>query len=824
MRGGGGGRGGKGGGPEDNTYLPPSSNAQAAVIASAAVAAAANTVTWVTKLWDSADGRYRVGSSTLDLLVGNWIVFLVVAFILQRAKMAADRSAAAGGETSPLLSPESGGGGASGDPSQSGVPLSMPVLVFTCLFLPKCVVWGWDFGGEKGEKTAATAMMIVSAAAVLVQWGFVRKASGGVRKNVPSASAVRVILKPYFAPRGGWNKVRAAATWLCIICAKVCSIYTPLLMGKIVTKLGESTLPLSTTSLPLGLIALYCGLVIGAKIFKEAQAVLYVKVKQAAFIEMVDTVFQHVHMLSLEWNLRKKMGNVVRAIDRGSSSADNIVSYLFIYLLPTLLEAIVTFVIFYTHFQQPAIAAVFLLCFSVFFVVTFYVTGLRRQFREGMNQHDNDYHNKITESLVNFEMVKYFAAEERERAGVRESVSHYQRFGVVIQATLSGLNISQQLCIVGCQFGVMILAGSAVVNHETKPGGSAFGVGDFVATLAYVTQLFTPLTFLGSVYNTVVMGFVNMQHLAELLAERPDIVDKPTAKPLVLAGHPGSAEQSGAEVSFENIDFRYPSADAGAGLSNITFRVPAGKKVAIVGPTGSGKTTLSRLLFRFYELNAGRICINGQDIADTTQQSLRGAIGIVPQDTVLFNSTIRQNVMYGRPSATEDEMLKAARDAQLDTVIDKLPNGWDTIVGERGLRLSGGEKQRVAIARCLLKNPPVIVLDEATSALDSSTEKEIIEVLQCLRGRTMLVVAHRLSTIQDADVIVVLKGGKIVESGTHESLRRANGVYDELWSNQETKKYSSEDGKDADDEEIVEEPSQTKEPARVEGGSSGAIN
>eukprot|EP00756_Hemistasia_phaeocysticola_P044439 Hpha_TRINITY_DN1812_c0_g1::TRINITY_DN1812_c0_g1_i1::g.170536::m.170536/K06147/ABCB-BAC; ATP-binding cassette, subfamily B, bacterial len=638
-----------------------------------------------------------------------------------------------------------------------------------------------------------------------------RSVVSGTRKKVPTLKYVLVILRPYFLPKGCINKVRAVLTWVAIIGAKVCNIYIPLLMGDVVSDLTDRK---SATSN----IALYCGVALLAKGLKELQNVVYVKVKQVAFVEMASHVFKHVHELSLEWHLRKKMGTVIRAMDRGTSAADSIVTYLFLYLIPTILECIVTFAIFSAHFKKPELASVCFLSFTVYILLTSLLTAWRRRFREGMNQHDNDYHTKFTDSLINFETVKYFTSEERELEGFVSSVKGYQKYGVVIQLTLSLLNFSQQCIIYSCTFVSLYIASRGVLDGSLK-------VGDFVAISGYVMQMFTPLTFLGSIYDTVVLAFVNMQHLADLLGEHPDVQDRPGAEALTLTGspdeddddeHQGGADDHkapllgghssvqeepvtvvvpGAEraagplprvpISFQNVCFKYPSADSGAGLRDISIQVGAGEKVAIVGETGCGKTTLSRLLFRFYDLKEGAIYVNGQNINHVTQKSLRKVIGIVPQDTVLFNDTLRNNVMYGRSDAPEEVFLKAAADAQLLSVIERLPNGWDTQVGERGLRLSGGEKQRVAIARCLLKNPPIIVLDEATSALDSTTEREILEVMQCLRGRTLLVIAHRLSTIQDADRIVVIKNGEISEEGDHHSLRRAGGIYDSMWRIQE---------------------------------------
>eukprot|EP01060_Flectonema_neradi_P037884 TRINITY_DN7778_c0_g5_i1.p1 TRINITY_DN7778_c0_g5~~TRINITY_DN7778_c0_g5_i1.p1 ORF type:complete len:805 (+),score=125.05 TRINITY_DN7778_c0_g5_i1:53-2416(+) len=688
------------------------------------------------------------------------------------------------------------------------------VVLSSVIAVSKAIASDWSPDDYKHEKQA---MLIVVLTTTTTHLLLCRSVVGGARKKIPTMKYIIVILRPYFLPKGLLNKLRAVLTWVSIIGAKICNIYIPLLMGKIVTDLtnGHS----ATTA-----ILTYCCVALLAKGLKEAQNVIYVKVKQVAFAEMAEHVFQHIHNLSLEWHLRKKMGQVIRSMDRGTAAADGIVTYLFLYLIPTILECIVTFAMFYAHFGKPDLAAICLLSFALYIILTSVVTAWRRRFRESMNHEDNDYHTKATDSLINFETVKYFTAEERERLSFVESVKGYQKYGVVIQVTLSALNLSQQAIIYGCLFSSLYVSSKSVLDGSLK-------VGDFVAIQAYVMQLFTPLTFLGSVYNTVVMAFVNMQHLGDLLSETPDIQDRSDAVPLKLSmGVKGGREHVAVAVSvqdesngytsdssidesrhllnvndapetqlssakplglpklpieFRDVFFRYPSADSGAGLQDISIKVDAGQKLAIVGETGCGKTTISRLLFRFYDLDKGQILINNQDISLVTQTSLRNAIGIVPQDTVLFNDTLKRNVMYGKPDATEEELMDVAKDAQLLQVVNKLPKGWDTQVGERGLRLSGGEKQRVAIARCLLKNPPIIVLDEATSALDSNTEKEILQVLQCLRGRTLVVIAHRLSTIQDSDKIVVVKDGRVVEEGTHQTLRGNGGKYDAMWKVQQ---------------------------------------
>jgi len=416
------------------------------------------------------------------------------------------------------------------------------------------------------------------------------------------------------------------------------------------------------------------------------------------------------------------------------------------------------------------------------------VTLWRKEFRKKTNKHDNDLHDKATDSLINYETVKYFANEQYEISNFNKSVEEYQKYDVATQASLGLLNSAQQ-------FIIDVTLGSCLIIAAVRVAKGDLNVGDFVSVNAFVIQLYAPLSFLGTIYNAIIQAFVDMANLSDILTLTPDVRDAPNAKPLRL--DPSSAV--GCRLEFKNVRFKYPSMTGDKGLKGITFTVEPGTTTAIVGPTGAGKSTIGRMLFRFYDVQGGQVLIDGQDISQVTQASLRSAIGVVPQDTVLFNDTIYHNVSYGNLGAPKEAIERACKDASLLEWISQLEEKWDTTVGERGLRLSGGEKQRVAIARALLKDPKLVLLDEATSSLDSKTEASIQSALDRLgKQRTSLVIAHRLSTIMNAHQILVLKAGEIVERGTHEELLTIkDGVYAELWRTQtEMRKRGDEIVKD----------------------------
>jgi len=575
------------------------------------------------------------------------------------------------------------------------------------------------------------------------------------------SASVRQILKPYFVPEGFKNKLFVAASWVLMFAGKGCGVLSPIFLSRAVDQMNAKP-PES----PYLNIVIFGTLALVPRVFEEIQDIVVSNVWRIAYIEVADRTFRHVHSLSLEWHLQKKMGHVIRYMDRGMNAAQQLVAYVIMYIGPAVAVAVSAFAVFGTEFNQPRIAAVCFIFMAAYVWLTVVVTVWRKIFFTQMNVHDNDLHDKATDSLINFETVKYFTNEEYEAANYRVSVVEYQRNQRNSLVSVAALNITQASVMEYCRVAALVIAAQCVVHNE-----NGFTVGQFIAISTYLTMLFQPFQFLGSVYEMAVESLVDMQNLSDLLAQDPDLVDAPTAVPLIVE-RPTAVTGGHAAVSveFRNVVFHYPTQSANEGLQGISFMVPAGTTTAIVGTTGSGKTTITRLLFRFYDTLSGAVLVDGRDVKTLTQRSLRRHIGIVPQDTVLFNDTIRHNIRYGRPEATEEEVVAAARAAQLLPLIERLENGWDTIVGERGLKLSGGEKQRVAIARCLLKDPPVVVLDEATSALDNKTEKEVQMALGTLSGRTTIIVAHRLSTVQHADQIIVMSRGRILERGTYAEL------------------------------------------------------
>eukprot|EP00667_Euglena_gracilis_P000795 EG_transcript_795 len=575
------------------------------------------------------------------------------------------------------------------------------------------------------------------------------KAPEQARKQRAMYRSVFKIFKPYFWPDGIVNRLRVMSTWVFLGVSKGTNIVAPLYFSMAVQQLTNDK------TLPYGYIAIFSGLSLLSKGSKELQTLVYLKVKQTAFAQVSVLSFAHVHSLSLEWHLKKKMGQVLRSMDRGIAAADNVVQYVFLMLFPTFAECGATMAIFWLHFKLPILAAVALLSLVSYCWCTVVLTLWRKKYREETNRHDNDYHDKATDSLVNYETVKYFANEEFEKQRYALSIEKYQKFSVAMMASLSVLNMSQQLIVNLCLCLGLMEAGYAVLHGQLP-------IGDFVAVQIYMMNLFTPLNFLGTIYGMMVQATIDMQNLSDLLSQEPDIKDAPRA-PAIKTHY----DSRGVELEFKKVAFHYAEQPPDSGLKDVSFTVPPGTTTAIVGHTGAGKTTISRLIFRFYDVLDGEVLIDGQNVVSVTQNSLRKLIGMVPQDTCLFNETILYNVQYGNLSASFEEVERAAADAQILDFIRGLPEGWNTMVGERGLKLSGGEKQRVAIARCLLKDPALVILDEATSALDTRTEKDVQGALQCLKGRTTLVIAHRLSTIRNANQILVLGHGFVLERGTH---------------------------------------------------------
>lgn len=450
---------------------------------------------------------------------------------------------------------------------------------------------------------------------------------------------------------------------------------------------------------------------------------------------------------------------------------------MFLYLFPTMVEAIVVIFIFAMHFKVAMLAILGFIALVLYSITTIKITLWRKKFREAMNKHDNEFHDRATDCLINFETVKCFTNEAYEVELFSASVRQYQNQFSMTMASLGILNSSQALIIQATIFGCLAVAVPHVVHDN-----HGLNIGSFVAISVYLSNLFAPLSFLGSIYNMLIKAYVDLQKLSDLLTVQPDVVDLASAPRLNL-----QSESSGVLIEFDSVSFHYPTQAATSGLRNISFRIEPNTTTAVVGQTGSGKTTLSRLLFRFYDIDQGRILVNGQNIAHVQQQSLRKAIGIVPQDTVLFNDTILSNIKYGDLNATMEQVIQVTKDAQIYDRIMSFPQQWNTKVGERGLKLSGGEKQRIAIARTLLKNPPIVILDEATSALDTVTEKQIQKALKNLRdNRTMFVIAHRLSTVRNVDQILVLDQGQVIEQGTHDELMEntSTGAYSRLWAMQ----------------------------------------
>mmetsp|Transcript_16120 Transcript_16120/g.34837 ORF Transcript_16120/g.34837 Transcript_16120/m.34837 type:complete len:879 (-) Transcript_16120:38-2674(-) len=602
------------------------------------------------------------------------------------------------------------------------------------------------------------------------------------------------VLKPYFWPSTGtWrevtmNRVRASLTWVFVALSKVCTLISPMFLAKATNEIsdllrGEKH---EVTSEITKNLVFYALMIFFGRALKEAQSLVYIRVQQAAYIEIADTTFAHLHSLSVDWHVRKKGGNVIRSIDRGVAAAQNTMQYCFLNLVPTLGEAVAVTLIFIFRFKNLRLAVFVGLNLYLYAYSTIKVTLWRKRFREATMKQDNESHDRLADSLVNYETVKYFTAEEYERTEYRSVVQKFQKYSMATQRSLSLLNILQQLIVNFALGGGLVLSAQALVEGEGKE------LGDFVAVNVYILNVFTPLNFLGTIYNMVVNALVEMKNFGQLLAEPSDIKDEPHAPAADMHPKPGVPI-----VEFKNVCFQYEKQVSARAIKDISFKVEAGKKLALVGTSGAGKTTITRLLFRFYDVSSGQVMLNGQDVRKITQKSLREAIGMVPQDTVMFNASIAHNIRYGLISSgreiTMEEVEKAAKSAQLDTFVDQQAQRYETVVGERGLKLSGGEKQRLAIARCFLKDPPIVVLDEATSALDSATEQKVQESLDGLsRQRTVIAIAHRLSTVRNFNEIIVLEQGEIIERGTHSELmampqskyalmwrRQAEGIFDD---------------------------------------------
>ncbi|MEW9899806.1 ABC transporter ATP-binding protein/permease [Chitinivorax sp. PXF-14] len=568
-----------------------------------------------------------------------------------------------------------------------------------------------------------------------------------------------------------WDyKGRVIAALVCLIIAKVATVSVPLVLKGVVDHLDKSK---AVVALPVVLIVGYGLLRLASTAFGELRDAVFAKVTQGAIRAIALKVFKHLHALSLRFHLTRQTGGMSRDIERGTRGISFLLNFTLFNILPTLIEiAFVATILLVKYDIWFTIVTVGTIAIYIGFTLS--VTEWRMVFRRTMNDMDSKANTKAIDSLINYETVKYFGNERWEAGRYDEALATWESAAVQNQVSLAALNAGQSAIIAVGVTLLMALAANGVVQGKMT-------LGDLVLVNAFLIQLYSPLHFLGFVYREIKHSLADMEKMFKLLGEDKEIEDKPDAIALAT---------DRAAVRFEHVDFSYEQKRQI--LHDVSFEIPAGRTLAVVGSSGAGKSTLSRLLFRFYDAGSGAITIGGHDIRDLTQTSLRSHIGIVPQDTVLFNDTIYYNIAYGRPSANREEIIEAARSAHIHDFISKLPDGYDTMVGERGLKLSGGEKQRVAIARTILKNPPVLIFDEATSALDSRTEKAIqAELREISQDRTTLIIAHRLSTIADADEIIVMEHGRIVERGTHRALLDRNGAYAQMWALQQQEEAGS---------------------------------
>jgi ATP-binding cassette subfamily B protein len=565
-------------------------------------------------------------------------------------------------------------------------------------------------------------------------------------------------------------KWRVLAALVCLVGAKMANVGVPLVLKKLIDHLTiNPSDPHALLVLPLGALIAYGALRFSTTLFTELREFLFARVTQRAVRTIALKVFRHLHALSLRFHLNRQTGGMTRDIERGTRGVSSLVSYSLFSILPTLVE--ITLVLGYLGMHYDAwFAGITAIALVTYIVFTVTVTEWRTHFRRTMNELDSKANTKAIDSLINYETVKYFGNEDYEAKRYDEGLQKYEQAAVRSQTSLSFLNSGQSLIIAAAVTAILWRATQGVIDKTMT-------LGDLVLVNSFMIQLYIPLNFLGVIYREIKQSLADMERLFGLLEQNREVADSPDARPLVTHG---------AKVEFSHVEFSYETKRQI--LFDVDFTIPPGTTTAVVGHSGSGKSTLSRLLFRFYDVQGGAIRIDGQDVRHVTQDSLRHAIGIVPQDTVLFNDTIEYNIAYGRPGASRADIVAAARAASIHDFIESLPDGYATMVGERGLKLSGGEKQRVAIARTLLKNPAILIFDEATSALDSKSEQAIqAQLKEIAKQRTTLVIAHRLSTIADAHQILVLDHGRIVERGTHAALIAAGGMYRQMWDRQQAR-------------------------------------